>query len=361
MEYLDLVNEALQKIGTRTTVTQNELDNNSTNEAIQANLIIHSFRDRLMRMAPWNCARGYMSLVPITSQPGTWFNQSPAPSVWSRGLPPPPWIWEYQYPSDCLRPCFIFPTSMTEFTGGVPIFPVTTGAAAWLWEGAPIKYAIATDDFTIATGATVANGGSGYAVGDFIVLNGGSVDSAPIGAPAVMSVTGVDPGGVITSVFVYSQVYGQNNPVYGGSYFEQQTAAQTINYSSGSGTGATFLLTWGGSGKQRVVLTNQEYAGLSYIKITTNVNVWDSLFQNAYVSVLASGLAMALNGDRAIVKTMIEDANNDIMTARTADGNEGLTINDVTPDWIRARGIDYPNQVPPFGWSSFNWGPLWTG
>jgi hypothetical protein len=45
-----------------------------------------------------------------------------------------------------------------------------------------------------------------------------------------------------------------------------------------------------------------------------------------------------------------------IQIARAGDGNEGLTINNVTPDWIRIRGIDGPMD---YGWTpnaSFDWG-----
>ena len=50
-------------------------------------------------------------------------------------------------------------------------------------------------------------------------------------------------------------------------------------------------------------------------------------------------------------------ANAAIEAARTADGNEGLSINDVTPDWIRFRGTDFydPYSGP---YSGFDWGGL---
>jgi hypothetical protein len=54
----------------------------------------------------------------------------------------------------------------------------------------------------------------------------------------------------------------------------------------------------------------------------------------------------------------VSAANNAVMEARKADGNEGLTINDVTPDWIRVRGVDFYDD---FGWSpnvGVDWGNL---
>ena len=68
---LAIVQRALQNIGTRTTITQNDLDTNGSNEAIQANIIYDNTRDDLLRMAPWNCAFNTQQLVYITSVPGT--------------------------------------------------------------------------------------------------------------------------------------------------------------------------------------------------------------------------------------------------------------------------------------------------
>ena len=46
----DIVNRALQVLGTRTTVSDSELATNGSNEAIQANLILTKYRDKLLRM-----------------------------------------------------------------------------------------------------------------------------------------------------------------------------------------------------------------------------------------------------------------------------------------------------------------------
>ena len=47
-----------------------------------------------------------------------------------------------------------------------------------------------------------------------------------------------------------------------------------------------------------------------------------------------------------------------IMEARKADGNEGLTVNDVLPDFIRVRGAGSPNWEYSSSIGGFNWGPL---
>lgn len=107
----------------------------------------------------------------------------------------------------------------------------------------------------------------------------------------------------------------------------------------------------------RVILTNQEDAILCYLKRVTDPNVWDDLFQQAFVDFLAAQLNIPLTGSKDLANLRISLANQSIQLARAADGNEGLTINDVTPDWIRARGIAYDSSQ----WSpnmQFDWGPL---
>jgi hypothetical protein len=85
--------------------------------------------------------------------------------------------------------------------------------------------------------------------------------------------------------------------------------------------------------------------------------VWDDLFRHALTSALAARLVIALTGDKGLAQLQAENANRHIMSARVMDGNEGLTVNDVTPDWIRTRGISYqawefsPNIM-------FDWGPM---
>ena len=59
----------------------------------------------------------------------------------------------------------------------------------------------------------------------------------------------------------------------------------------------------------------------------------------------------------ANAKLALEEANRAIAEARGDDGNEGLTVNDVTPDWIRVRGFDALDIYTQNGWS-FNWGPV---
>jgi hypothetical protein len=353
----DICNRSLQTIGTRTAVTDAELANQTSNEAIQFNIIYTNSRDDLLRMAPWNCALKTANLTYITSVPGTPENTSAATTLWQPGQPAPPWAYEYQYPVDCLRAQLIIPANQTGFSGGVPITTAVTGGSSAFWRGPPINFKVHIDEFYPVTAAAVVAGGTGYAVGDIITLPLGPTTSAPIGAPVQLTVL-TAPAGVVGTVAVVNQIAGSATP-QGGSYFAPQTGTIAQSSTTGSGTGATFTLTFGPKGEQRVILTNQEFATLQYVRQVTNPNVWDTLFQSALINLVAGQLAMALRGDRNFANDLIKQTNDAIELARTPDGNEGLTINDVTPDWIRIRGIAYTEGMVSGPYSSFDWGGLW--
>lgn len=266
---VDIANRALSAIGTRSQIAS--LDEGS-NESIQVKLLLDPLRDELLRMAPWNCARNFNTMSLICAAPGTPENPSAGPAVWGKGLPPPPWSYEYAYPSDCLRPIYVVPQFTTGFTSGVPITTAVTGGAPAFWNGPPVRFHVAIDQ--------------------------------------------IDPG---------------------------------------SGKPATPP-----QGQDvRVILTNQEQAILCYIRRVVNPDVWDDQFQQALVAALGARLTIALTGDKGLAQLKVQEANQYITSARQSDGNEGLTINDVTPDWIRTRGISYqawefsPNIM-------FDWGPMLT-
>jgi hypothetical protein len=249
---------------------------------------------------------------------------------------------------------FVIPSTQTGFTSGIPITTAVTGGASSYWWGQPIRYVVQTDTFVPVIAAVPVSGGTSHAVGDIITLPQSSQGIPPVGAPAQLQVL-TAPGGIIGTVVVVNVFNGASTPI-GGSYFKQQPNPVAQASTTGSGTGATFTLTYGPPASQRVILTNQEFATLSYIQQITDPNIMDSLFQTAWISLTASKLSMALkeNG-RAKANELIKEVNSVIMDARVADGNEGLTINDVTPDFIRTRGIMYADtSTGPY--DGFQWG-----
>lgn len=354
-----LVNLALQAFGSRTTVTSAELVANSTNEAIQANITFENTRDSLLRLAPWDCGMKTANLVYITSVPGTMENTSPAPALWQPGLPRPPWAYEYQYPVDCLKACWIIPASQTGFTG-VPITTAITGNTPTTWLGGPIVFKVGIDQFFPVIGQTIVAPGTGYSVNDLLTFPIGPATSSPVGAPAQVLVTAVDGSGGITTVTLVNVIAGSATPI-GGSYFSP--TAGTLSPTGGGGTGATFTLSYTAPKiDQRVILTNQEFATLCYVRQVTDPNVWDPMFQDAFTNALGADLCMALSGDKTLANMCRQEANKVIAEARKADANEGLTINDVVPDWIRIRGVDFDNQYLNQN-NGFDWGgmlPLWN-
>lgn len=342
-----VANRALSSFGNRSTIASLS---EQSNEAIQANMWFNDARDELLRMAPWDCAFNSNLLALITATPGTPENPSSLPAQWNKTLPVPPWAYEYQYPADCLRACYIIPQYMTGFATGVPITTAVTGGAPSFWNGPPARFKVAVDQPQTITAAAQVNGGTGYAVGDSINLdpNNGT------GVPGILTVTSVTPGGSVTGVTTllsgsYSTSSGglPTNPVAGTG-------------TSGSGQGATFNLTISTAANRKVILTNQEFAILSYIILQADVTLWDSQFMAAYEHLLGARLIYSLTGDKALANERLKNANNLIIAARNTDANEGITVNDVTPDWIRTRGILYPVD---FGWSpniGFDWGQLLT-
>jgi len=145
----------------------------------------------------------------------------------------------------------------------------------------------------------------------------------------------------------------------GGSYFQIQPSPLAQSYSTGSGTGATFNATWSATQQsQRVVLCNQEFAIGTYLQDSTDVDGMDEQFQDCYAKILGAEVTMSLTGDKKLANMAIQDANSMIQWARTGDANEGFTVNDVTPDWLRIRGIDFTAPYSgPF--TGFDWGGMY--
>jgi hypothetical protein len=358
-----IVNRALQSFGTRTTVTDAELAANSTNEAIQANLITEPLRNELIRMAPWNCATNYANLVLISSVPGTPENTSPGTMLWQKGQPYPPWAYEYQWPVDCVRPLFIVPQSQTGFSGGIPITTAVTGGAPAFWQGPPVRFKVGIDQFlAITTPTAVVSPGTGYVVNEIVTLARGPISSPPVGAPAKLIITSVGVGGAVTAFkiigdFIDASTGRITTEEIGGNYFTQNVPLEQGS-SNGAGVGLSIAVNSFGPTDRRVILTNQEFATLCYLKNVTDPNTMDSLFVDAWTYILGSALIMALSGDKAMANNGVAKANQKIMEARNADGNEGLTVNDVTPDWIRTRGADYSRSMLTGPYSGFEWGNL---
>lgn len=99
-----VVNRALQLIGTRTTVTASELTGNTTNEAIQANLVYDQILAWCLGLFNWSFARKTAALTLLKTSSGT--------PIWTiPAQPSPPWEFEYQAPTDMIMPRWITDTA----------------------------------------------------------------------------------------------------------------------------------------------------------------------------------------------------------------------------------------------------------
>lgn len=101
------------------------------------------------------------------------------------------------------------------------------------------------------------------------------------------------------------------------------------------------------------ILTNQSAAIAIYTWDVTNPSLWDALFQEAMVDALATRFAMPLSGKLDLAKTFAQKAIYSINEAQLRDGNEGITVAESVPDWLRVRGVggDFTTPVQ---------GPVWS-
>lgn len=91
----------------------------------------------------------------------------------------------------------------------------------------------------------------------------------------------------------------------------------------------------------RVILTNQLGAIHVYTGLMPYPDAWDPLFEQAMVSALAARLAMPCQPDKDFARKVraenVQIAHGALVAARIRDGNEGWTVQNHTPDWIRMR------------------------
>lgn len=90
----------------------------------------------------------------------------------------------------------------------------------------------------------------------------------------------------------------------------------------------------------KVILTNQPSAILVYTALIQDTGLWDDAFVEALYNYLASRIAITLSGDKTLARMAYQIAVDKTTQARASNGNEGITVIDTVPDWIRARGYE---------------------
>lgn len=254
---ISISNRSLLAIGSRSYISS--LNEGST----QANAISTLFNptfEALGRSAHWNCLRQQATLSLIAAAQGTPENQSG-----TLPTPPTPWLYSYEYPSNCLMLRQLVPTyPFAGLNGSTPLTTVNNMAPTWLANDGQVAFAVA---------------------------------------------------------------------------YSTDTSGNPIN----------------------IILTNQSQAQAIYTVNQPNPVIWDSMFQEAMVASLSAYLVPALNLNLDLMKVAIATADKIIAQARASDGNEGITIMDHVPDWLRARqgsgGYlgDYGGTNIYGGYSNMNW------
>ncbi len=89
----------------------------------------------------------------------------------------------------------------------------------------------------------------------------------------------------------------------------------------------------------KVLLANVLDAWGVYTADVEETEFFDSLFEGALVSALASKLIMPLSGNVNLKKGFVALASDAITQARVADGNEAIPSSDHVVDWIAGRAV----------------------
>ena len=87
-----------------------------------------------------------------------------------------------------------------------------------------------------------------------------------------------------------------------------------------------------------VILTNQIQAIAIYTFRNTNTQMFDPLFVKCLAAFLGSRVCIALTGDKNMKKMAIDLSDMYAKQAQAKNGNEGITVIDSMPDWIKVRG-----------------------
>lgn len=136
---LSVCNISLQSIGSRVQISSL---NESTAQSNACSQFFTFVYEALARTAEWNCLRQQITLSLLAAAAGTPEN----PQGTTLPLPPTPWLYMYQLPSDCLQARFIVPTfSNSNATGIIPASFMVNIVAYGFDTQIPFHVAYATD------------------------------------------------------------------------------------------------------------------------------------------------------------------------------------------------------------------------
>jgi hypothetical protein len=161
------------------------------------------------------------------------------------------------------------------------------------------------------------------------------------------------PPDVVPTPWVYEYAYPSD--CLGGRYVKplmqaipgSVPGAQSLPYATGSAVKFLVSTDLDSQGNRvKVILTNQPAAQFVYTTLITDTSLMDESFITALWNYLAHLLARPLSGDKTLAKQCYEFAQATCNKAQADNGNEGLTVIDVMPDWMRVRGYTDDWQYP---------------
>jgi hypothetical protein len=95
----------------------------------------------LLNSAHWNFARKQAALNLLKAAAGTPENLNGT----TLPIPPVPWLYEYEYPEDCITARFLIPDPPQTSGTTPPIFPQTTGVQFTAFGSMPWKFVVGID------------------------------------------------------------------------------------------------------------------------------------------------------------------------------------------------------------------------
>lgn len=109
----------------------------------------------------------------------------------------------------------------------------------------------------------------------------------------------------------------------------------------------------GRHGTSLALFTDVETPILNYTAAETDLTLWDEMITVAVYTGLAGVVCTPLTGARKKALSIIEEANNQILSARIMNANQDFVHFEHMPDWLIARGVSgpsYPNRyIYPVG------------
>lgn len=141
---VDVANRAILAVGARGQIARS---NEQSNEARYVRAFYPTTLTAMLRAAHWNFARKFAYLSQLKSTPGAPGNIAPGTQTWDpKTQPPPPWLFEYAYPADCVKMRFVSPQVISNAFVGTPISAVPSNIGIPFYQLQPQKWLEALDE-----------------------------------------------------------------------------------------------------------------------------------------------------------------------------------------------------------------------